>query len=55
MTEDLTAERFVEELEAYRSPQELEKRRRNSKSGEGEYGEGGAFIGVRMGKVSLGS
>ena len=50
MTEDPNAERFVEELETYRSPQELEKRRRYFKSGEGD-----AFIGVRMDKVSLGS
>jgi hypothetical protein len=46
-----TAQRFVEELEAYRSPEQREKYQRHFKSGEGEYGEGDVFIGVRMGQV----
>jgi 3-methyladenine DNA glycosylase AlkD len=46
-----TAQRFVEELEACRSPEQREKYRRYFKTGEGEYGEGDAFIGVRMGQV----
>lgn len=48
---DLTADRFVERLEAQGSPVELEKFKRYFKSGPGEYGEGDVFIGVRMGQV----
>ncbi|OGO69288.1 MAG: hypothetical protein A2Z37_04205 [Chloroflexi bacterium RBG_19FT_COMBO_62_14] len=48
---DLSAGRFVERLEALRSPVELQKIQRYFKSGQGEYGEGDVFMGVRMGHV----
>lgn len=51
MPEDLSAERFVEELNERRSPEQAEKYRRHFKTGEGEYGEGDEFMGVRMGQV----
>ncbi|HEX2181271.1 MAG TPA: DNA alkylation repair protein [Rubrobacteraceae bacterium] len=51
MPTDVSAERFVERLEAHRSPEELEKRRRYFKTGQGQYGEGDEFMGVRMGQV----
>ncbi|HEX2234216.1 MAG TPA: DNA alkylation repair protein, partial [Thermoleophilaceae bacterium] len=47
----LTAERFVEELTALQSDRERAKIGRYFKSGEGEYGDGDVFLGVRMGDV----
>ncbi len=47
----LTADRFVEELSAHQSDEERAKIQRYFKSGAGEYGEGDAFLGVRMGHV----
>ncbi len=51
MTVGISAEQFVKKLKSYRSADELRKIQRYFKSGEGEYGEGDVFIGVRMGQV----
>jgi len=51
MTADLTAERYIDELTAMRSDEELAKIQRYFKSDEGDYGEGDVFLGVRMGDV----
>jgi 3-methyladenine DNA glycosylase AlkD len=46
-----TAERFVHELGDHQSDEELRKIQRYFKSGDGQYGEGDIFFGVRMGDV----
>src|SRR5215218_8841880 len=51
MPTDVSAERFIERMESYRSAEELRKYQRYFKSGEGDYGEGDEFMGVRMGQV----
>jgi 3-methyladenine DNA glycosylase AlkD len=47
----LTAEAFAERMHAMRSDDELRKIRRYFKSGEGQYGAGDTFMGVRMGHI----
>ena len=51
MTDDRTAARYIDELTAMRSDEELAKIQRYFKSDDGDYGEGDVFLGVRMGDV----
>ena len=51
MPTDMSAKRFVEKLEAHRSPVELKKYHRYFKFDEDKSGEGDVFMGVRMGQV----
>jgi 3-methyladenine DNA glycosylase AlkD len=51
MPVNITAEGFVERLEALISPEVLQQYLRSFKTGNGQPGEGDQFIGVRMGQV----
>jgi len=47
----MNAKQFVERLKALQSAEELKKIQRYFKSGEGQYGEGDQFMGVKMGQL----
>ena len=51
MEDPLTARAFIDRLTALRSDDELAKIQRYFRTGEGEYGAGDRFLGVRMGQV----
>jgi 3-methyladenine DNA glycosylase AlkD len=51
LSKDLTAKQFIERLKALQSDAELKKIQRYFKSGEGQYGQGDKFIGVKMGQL----
>lgn len=51
MTTTLTAAEFESRLRAMQSDDERRKIQRYFKTGEGDYGEGDVFIGVRMGNI----
>lgn len=51
MPNEVTAKQFVEKLSTFRNATEAKKNQRYFKTGEGEYGEGDIFMGVRMGQI----
>ncbi len=50
-TKDKTAAEFTRRMKALQSDIELEKIQRYFKSGEGQYGQGDKFMGVKMGNL----
>ena len=51
MATNVSAKQFVKKLETLRSAEELKKIQRYFKSGDGQYGAGDVFMGVRMGQI----
>lgn len=51
MALELTAKAFITKLQSFASPTEVQKYSRYFKTGDGEYGAGDKFVGVKMGIV----
>ena len=51
LQKSMTAKQFVERLKALQSDDELKKIQRYFKNGEGQYGQGDQFMGVKMGQL----
>ena len=51
LKKELTAKNFIAQLKAHQSDAELKKIQRYFKSGDGDYGHGDKFMGVKMGTL----